>query len=250
MTASESQPCMLCGSPSGLARQFRGHFSEDGLRVSFVRFFFRCSGPACSSVFYKDRTEVVEDDLLWDAARQRAELEMAHRQDTVEVPPVKAPQAVKRQYAAALAADKALYQSRLRRLRWEYVDMMEAWLSEHDLPDSFALKEPGKDTGLYQPKELWASRGQQRSHHAPTTASLHLDVGDIVSHKTWGRGVVISASAEAGVVDVEFSTVGTKRLDVRLAPLTRVTRYSDVQMPGQAHVTHGGSRAAPNESSA
>ncbi len=52
---------------------------------------------------------------------------------------------------------------------------------------------------------------------------LGLVTGDRVVHRTWGEGTITETAAEGDDAEavVEFPSVGTKRLLLRMAPLER-----------------------------
>ena len=58
-----------------------------------------------------------------------------------------------------------------------------------------------------------------------STGPKHYEPGDIVEHKVFGRGKVVSVKAAAGdqIVEINFEKVGIKKTMANFAPLTKIT---------------------------
>ena len=58
-----------------------------------------------------------------------------------------------------------------------------------------------------------------------SAGSKHYEPGDIVEHKVFGRGQVVSVKPAAGdqIVEINFEKVGIKKTMANFAPLTKIT---------------------------
>lgn len=223
MASTMSRTCAICGHPAEFEHRFTGHYSSDGERISFERRLFRCTVPACGSVFYEDKVEALEGDASWDEVCQTEASEQARREAEVKAAPKPVSATARRQLAMETEQEHAQARARLRRLHWDEPAEIRAWLTDHNLPESFAIKTPGKDYGLYQPRELWRGRALQSADPRPQEpARSEFSVGDRIAHKVWGKGVVTGASTGVTTIEAEFPKIGIKRLDPNVAPITRV----------------------------
>ena len=58
-----------------------------------------------------------------------------------------------------------------------------------------------------------------------SAGAKHYEPGDVVEHKVFGRGRVVSVKAAAGdqIVEINFEKVGIKKTMANFAPLTKIT---------------------------
>jgi len=96
---------------------------------------------------------------------------------------------------------------------------------------------------LVTTKGLWEEEGEkveEEDKFIPVTAlyskpsphpfsTLNLKAGDLVHHKMFGDGVVVSCSPNGDdqEVRVDFTEAGTKRLLLSLAPLEKIEKIED-----------------------
>ncbi|MHB1711771.1 MAG: ATP-dependent DNA helicase PcrA, partial [Acidimicrobiales bacterium] len=78
--------------------------------------------------------------------------------------------------------------------------------------------------GATRQREVSVSGGEGIAAPVSTGAHhLNLATGDIVVHRLWGEGEVISTggSGDEAEAEVKFGSVGRKKLLLRMAPLKR-----------------------------
>ena len=58
-----------------------------------------------------------------------------------------------------------------------------------------------------------------------SAGAKHYEPGDVVEHKVFGRGRVVSVKAAAGdqIVEISFEKVGVKKTMANFAPLVKIT---------------------------
>ena len=98
------------------------------------------------------------------------------------------------------------------------------------VPEDGARREPGTPgrsafgTGVSPGEGAFYPDGRRRRAPATTGAELlGLEVGDVVVHGSWGEGRVVSTAGTGDDAEAEviFTSVGRKRLLLRMAPIKR-----------------------------